>query len=311
MRDMESNIPEADEQYPWPTFSVYFVVLPVLSYFAFVNWIAPRLWPRNNGAEKDVTGCDSPECVRCNKYKQIKTEAFSKLCEFSRREKVTSILERLFEAVEKGDEAHDNPAQRPNVLYVAGLEAKPWWDKKSFERDIDILENSASIICEEYRVVSRDLARGNTRGWRGNNTSSGQWTVFHLYNQGVKVAENCLRCPETSAILDSLEALMKYTVFFNASFSVLQPGTLIDEHYGPTNTRLRCHLGLLIPDGCKLTVSGIGRNWKSGRCIVFDDSFLHEAENRNCFGESRVVFMVDFWHPQLSDIERMALDFAF
>jgi aspartyl/asparaginyl beta-hydroxylase (cupin superfamily) len=65
--------------------------------------------------------------------------------------------------------------------------------------------------------------------------------------------------------------------------------------------RLRCHLGIEIPGNCGVRVRGEARTWEAGRCIVFDDSFEHEAWNHSA--QRRVVLIIDFWHPGLSDDE--------
>ena len=76
----------------------------------------------------------------------------------------------------------------------------------------------------------------------------------------------------------------------------------IEPHLGPTNMRLRCHLGINIPEGdCGLTVGGETRRWREGECLVFDDSLLHESWNRT--EQARVVLIVDLWHPDLTPAE--------
>lgn len=89
----------------------------------------------------------------------------------------------------------------------------------------------------------------------------------------------------------------------HALFSALAPNTHVTAHYGPTNKKLRCHLPLVVPDSdlCSITVHGQTVNLKEGKCVVFDDSFLHEAENSS--GKPRIVLIVDVWHPDLSDEE--------
>ena len=51
-----------------------------------------------------------------------------------------------------------------------------------------------------------------------------------------------------------------------------------------------------------LMVAGETRFLQEGECIVFDDSFLHEAANIST-DTPRVVLIVDVWHPDLSDEE--------
>ena len=41
--------------------------------------------------------------------------------------------------------------------------------------------------------------------------------------------------------------------------------------------------------------------WSIGRCLVFDDSFIHHAWHNGTATESdRFVLIVDIWHPGLS-----------
>ncbi len=45
------------------------------------------------------------------------------------------------------------------------------------------------------------------------------------------------------------------------------------------NTRLICHLPLIIPDGCGFRVGNDTRDWKPGKMFLFDDTIEHEAWN--------------------------------
>jgi aspartyl/asparaginyl beta-hydroxylase (cupin superfamily) len=87
-------------------------------------------------------------------------------------------------------------------------------------------------------------------------------------------------------------------------FSVLAPGTTIPPHTGVANTRLVCHLPLIVPAGCWFRVGAETRYWERGKAFVFDDTIEHEAANTS--SEVRVVLIFDVWHPGLSATERMA-----
>jgi aspartate beta-hydroxylase len=66
------------------------------------------------------------------------------------------------------------------------------------------------------------------------------------------------------------------------------------------------HLPLVIPEGdCKLVVGGEAHAWQEGRCVTFDDTFLHEAWNRT--DRQRVVLILDTWNPYLTEPECIAL----
>src|SRR3546814_15439467 len=88
-------------------------------------------------------------------------------------------------------------------------------------------------------------------------------------------------------------------------FSLLAPGKHIPPHTGVANTRLVCHLPLIVPDGCWFRVGAETREWKRGAAWVFDDTIEHEAANDS--NALRVILIVDCWHPGLSPLEREAV----
>ena len=55
-----------------------------------------------------------------------------------------------------------------------------------------------------------------------------------------------------------------------------------------------------------MIVAGETKVLEEGKCFVFDDSFRHEAFN-DCTSDNgcppRVILIVDFWHPDLTDEE--------
>ena len=87
--------------------------------------------------------------------------------------------------------------------------------------------------------------------------------------------------------------------------SLLEPGTHIAAHCGPSNARLRAHVTLRHAGGAALRVAHEERAWVEGDALVFDDSFEHEVWHNG--SDPRVVLILDFWHPQLPAAER---DFA-
>lgn len=79
-----------------------------------------------------------------------------------------------------------------------------------------------------------------------------------------------------------------------AMFSVLPPNKILLPHYGPSSSVLRYHLGLITPKDtskCFLNVNNIIYNWKEGNDVMFDDTYLHSAENNT--NETRVVLFLD------------------
>eukprot|EP01062_Namystynia_karyoxenos_P083546 TRINITY_DN9627_c0_g1_i1.p1 TRINITY_DN9627_c0_g1~~TRINITY_DN9627_c0_g1_i1.p1 ORF type:complete len:333 (+),score=90.98 TRINITY_DN9627_c0_g1_i1:64-1062(+) len=92
--------------------------------------------------------------------------------------------------------------------------------------------------------------------------------------------------------------------FGHALISALSPAGNIVPHRGPTNKKLRLYVPLDGPrsGGCWLEVGGERRAVEPLSPLVFDDSFLHSAANPDP-QISRLVLIVDLWHPDLSDAE--------
>jgi aspartyl/asparaginyl beta-hydroxylase (cupin superfamily) len=85
-------------------------------------------------------------------------------------------------------------------------------------------------------------------------------------------------------------------------FSLLRPGAAIPPHHGFVNTRLICHLPLIVPDGCAFRVGNDTRPWREGQAWAFDDTIEHEAWNRS--DQTRVILLFDIWRPELTGEER-------
>jgi aspartyl/asparaginyl beta-hydroxylase (cupin superfamily) len=140
--------------------------------------------------------------------------------------------------------------------------------------------------------------------WRQLNQNR-DWTAIHLIRNGETVEANARHCPETMALLDDLPQADIPGAGPNAMFSLLAPTTTIPPHVGVNNTRLVCHLPLIVPEGCWFRVGAETRFWERGKAFVFDDTIEHEAANPS--DQLRVVFIFDVWHPALSEVERAAV----
>ena len=75
------------------------------------------------------------------------------------------------------------------------------------------------------------------------------------------------------------------------------------------NTRLICHLPLVVPPGCGFRVGNETREWEPGKLLIFDDTIEHEAWNDS--SEDRIILIFDVWRPELRDDERRAVTMMF
>lgn len=140
--------------------------------------------------------------------------------------------------------------------------------------------------------------------WRPLNKNV-DWTAIHLLQNGDVVEANARLCPGTMELLNHIPQPQIPGASPNAMFSLLAPRTAIPPHVGVNNARLVCHLPLIVPEGCWFRVGAETRYWQRGEAFVFDDTMEHEALNPT--DELRVVFIIDVWHPELSDPERRAV----
>jgi len=82
-----------------------------------------------------------------------------------------------------------------------------------------------------------------------------------------------------------------------AMFAMLPPGAKLGAHRDPFAGSLRYHLGLKTPnsDDCFIIVDGEKCVWRDGEAIMFDETFIHTAENRT--DQNRIILFCDVERP--------------
>jgi beta-hydroxylase len=150
----------------------------------------------------------------------------------------------------------------------------------------------ASILESNWLAIRQELEQlqqGKFVPWPEKLLYKKGWKVFGLYAFGRKLNNNCRLCPETTRLVEMIPGMT------TAGFSCLAPGTHIAPHVGYTKAVLRCHLGLIVPDGCGIRVGSQTRIWQEGKCLIFDDTVEHEAWNRG--NRTRLLLLIDFKKP--------------
>jgi aspartyl/asparaginyl beta-hydroxylase (cupin superfamily) len=202
----------------------------------------------------------------------------------------------------------------PTHFHYPGLREREFHDRDLFPW-LEKLEAATPAIKEDFhRVTGAERAElvpyiqypddVPLRQWAALNRNKA-WTAIHLVRNGVTIEANARHCPAVMALLSELGQPVIPRRGPNAMFSLLAPGAHIPPHTGVANTRLVCHLPLIVPEGCWFRVGDDRRLWEPGRAWVFDDTIEHEALNPS--GELRVILIVDTWHPDLSRGEREAV----
>eukprot|EP00929_Paragymnodinium_shiwhaense_P044079 TRINITY_DN22615_c0_g1_i3.p1 TRINITY_DN22615_c0_g1~~TRINITY_DN22615_c0_g1_i3.p1 ORF type:complete len:186 (+),score=26.11 TRINITY_DN22615_c0_g1_i3:67-624(+) len=135
-------------------------------------------------------------------------------------------------------------------------------------------------------------------------TTKGEWRKVPLWSYGRRYEEHLKQCPVTDEVLKKLPLC---NALGSAYFSIVSGGSDIKPHFGPTNARLRYHLGLDVPkvDAYIAIADGMYR-WAEGRVIAFDDSYIHAV--RHSEGDARRILIVDVYHPELTREERQVLE---
>lgn len=185
-------------------------------------------------------------------------------------------------------------------------DAFPWLDELEastgqIAAEFDALIESEAAELVPYISYPADVP---VRQWEILNNSPA-WTAIHLVKNGEIIEANARHCPQLVQLLAKIPQPDVAGAGPNAMFSLLAPGAHIPPHTGIANTRLVCHLPLVVPRGCWFRVDSETREWHRGRAWVFDDTIEHEA--RNPSAELRVILIIDVWHPDLDTDERAGI----
>lgn len=200
--------------------------------------------------------------------------------------------------------------QQPTRYYFPGLPQIQFYDTADFDW-VPALEAKTAEIQRELKGVLADhsafrpyLERNDSQpNVKSHNLVGNEdWSAFYLWKDGERIEENCARCPVTAAAFENIPLDHLPDQAPSVLFSLLKPGAHIPPHHGLINTRLICHLPVLVPGPAWLRVGSETHRWQEGKICIFDDSVEHEAKNEA--DQTRVVLLFDIWRPELSAQER-------
>ena len=200
--------------------------------------------------------------------------------------------------------------QQPRQFYFAELPSIQFHDRARFPW-LDAVEAATDAIREELLAVMQDgsaftpyVQRDQARPalTTGGMLDNADWCAFYLWKNGSPVPDHAARCPRTLAALAGVPLTTVPGRSPSILFSLLRPGARIPSHTGMVNTRLICHLPLVVPPGCGFRVGNETREWVEGKAWVFDDTIEHEAWNASA--RNRVILLFEVWLPELTCVER-------
>ncbi|APG02491.1 aspartyl beta-hydroxylase [Luteibacter rhizovicinus DSM 16549] len=182
-----------------------------------------------------------------------------------------------------------------NLLMYAfsAVPARPILDRAGFPQ-LDLLQGNWQKIREEaMHLFDEGFIRSAEKHSDAsfNSFFKQGWKRFYLKWYGEPLASAEALCPETVKLLNSIPSVKA------AMFALLPPGSKLNPHRDPFAGSLRYHLGLITPnsDDCRIFVDGEMHAWRDGKDVVFDETYVHWAENRT--DQTRVILFADVERP--------------
>ncbi len=192
---------------------------------------------------------------------------------------------------------------------MPNLSTTGWLEKDSYPALATLiasLEAKHDLIRQEVNEVYRRHAE-LLDTYQHYLVDNKDWKALYLFRDGKALAPTVdgVHCMPVTWQLLQQDLKHWLCPLLEMHFSILEPNTEIPPHCDLWNFTLNLHLAIDIPDHCGIQVGDEVRHWQQGECLLFDYSFLHRAWNRS--GQRRICLLMDIWHPDLSDAEKIAL----
>ena len=182
-----------------------------------------------------------------------------------------------------------------NMLMYAfsAVPNKPFVDIGRFP-ELDALTSNWRLLRDEALKL---FDEGHIRAASGHNDLGFNsfykrgWKRFYVkwYDEPLPSAKAL--CPKTVALVQSIPTVNA------AMFALLPAGGTLGRHRDPFAGSLRYHLGLSTPnsDDCRIFVDGEPYAWRDGEAVIFDETYIHWAENKT--DTMRVILFCDVERP--------------
>ncbi len=117
------------------------------------------------------------------------------------------------------------------------------------------------------------------------------WKRFYLKWYDTDYSSARVLCPVTTELVRNIPGMKA------AMFTARPPGSRLPRHRDPYAGSLRFHMGLITPNSpdCYINVDGQDYYWRDGEAVVFDETFIHYAENKT--EQNRIILFCDSERP--------------
>jgi beta-hydroxylase len=183
-----------------------------------------------------------------------------------------------------------------NALMYAFSKVKttsPFIDPSQFPELTPLVAHWREMRDEALRLNDEGFIRAaagyNDMGF--NSFFRTGWKRFYLKWYGEDLPSAQRMCPRTTELLNAVPGIKA------AMFASLPPGARLVRHRDPYAGSLRFHLGLITPnsDQCYIVVDGQRYFWRDGEAVMFDETYIHYAENTT--QSQRVILFCDVERP--------------
>jgi beta-hydroxylase len=168
--------------------------------------------------------------------------------------------------------------------------------------ELELLRRNWQAIRDEALQLFADgqlraAAKFNDIGF--NSFFRTGWKRFYLKWYGDFLPSATHLCPKTVELVEQIPSVNA------AMFALLPPGGRLNQHRDPFAGSLRYHLGLATPNSsdCRIFVDGQMYYWRDGEAVVFDETYLHSAENNT--GQPRIILFCDVQRPLSNRFARL------
>lgn len=179
------------------------------------------------------------------------------------------------------------------MYLFSAVPARPYIDRQLLP-ELDLFREHWQTLRTEALRLSEQKSLGaalNNDDAAFNSFFKEGWRRFYLKWYDAPLASAEAQCPESVALVRRVPSVKA------AMFALLPPGGRLNPHRDPFAGSLRYHLGLVTPnsDACCIYVDGERYSWRDGEDVVFDETYVHWAENRT--DTPRIIFFCDVERP--------------
>ncbi|MFZ5520564.1 MAG: aspartyl/asparaginyl beta-hydroxylase domain-containing protein [Pseudomonadota bacterium] len=179
------------------------------------------------------------------------------------------------------------------MVLFSRVGTQPYIDPRLFP-ELKVLQDHWQTIRDEALRLNDEghiKAAGAYNDIGFNSFFRTGWKRFYLKWYGQELASAQQMCPRTVELLNGIPGIKA------AMFASLPPGARLVQHRDPYAGSLRYHLGLVTPNdpGCYIEVDGQRYHWRDGEVVMFDETYIHHAENTT--QQQRVILFCDVERP--------------